>query len=68
VGLPEALRLDLGERVPGATYHAAKRTLNLTPDRVAGADLPAWVEARLREAVGDAVGTGTEGAPIDSPA
>jgi transcription-repair coupling factor (superfamily II helicase) len=68
VGLPEALRLDLGERVPGATYHAAKRTLNLTPDRVAGADLPAWVEARLREAVGDAVGTGAGGASIDSPA
>jgi transcription-repair coupling factor (superfamily II helicase) len=53
--LPDALRLDLAERVPGATYHDVKATLNLTPERVAGADLPAWVEARVREAVGDSV-------------
>jgi transcription-repair coupling factor (superfamily II helicase) len=55
VAIRDALRLDLGERVPGATFHAAKQTLNLTPDRVAGVDLPAWVEARLREAVGETV-------------
>ena len=53
VRIDDALLLDLGERVPGSTYHAAKQTLNLTPDRIAGADLPAWVEARLREAVGE---------------
>ncbi len=55
VELPEALRLDLAERVPGATFHEAKRTLNLAPERIASTELPAWVEARLREAIGDAV-------------
>ncbi|HWO71775.1 MAG TPA: transcription-repair coupling factor [Actinomycetota bacterium] len=54
VGLPEALLVDLSERVPGSSYHAATRTLNLRPERVAGAELPAWVEARLLEAVGEA--------------
>jgi transcription-repair coupling factor (superfamily II helicase) len=68
VGVSEAFRLDLGDRVPGATYHAAKRTLNLTPERVAGADLPGWVEARLREAVGETVGMGSGGPSVDSPA
>jgi len=51
VELPEALRLDVAERVPGATFHEAKRTLNLAPERVASTELPAWVEARLREAL-----------------
>jgi transcription-repair coupling factor (superfamily II helicase) len=60
VALPEALRLDLGERVPGAAFHEAKRTLNLAPDRVASSELPGWVEARLREAIGDAVSIGDE--------
>lgn len=55
VELPEPLRLDIAERVPGATFHEAKRTLNLAPERVASTDLPAWVEARLREAVGESV-------------
>jgi transcription-repair coupling factor (superfamily II helicase) len=55
VELPDALRVDLADRVPGATFHEAKRTLNLMPERIAGADLPGWVEARLREAVGDTV-------------
>jgi transcription-repair coupling factor (superfamily II helicase) len=55
VELPETLRLDIAERVPGATFHEAKRTLNLAPERVASTDLPAWVEARLREAVGESV-------------
>jgi transcription-repair coupling factor (superfamily II helicase) len=53
VRIDDALLLDLGERVPGATFHAAKQTLNLGPDRIAGADLPAWVEARLHEALGE---------------
>ena len=56
----DALLLDLGERVPGATFHAAKHTLNLVPERVAGVDLPAWVEARLREAVGEVATVATE--------
>jgi transcription-repair coupling factor (superfamily II helicase) len=55
VELPEALRLDVAERVPGATFHEAKRTLNLAPERVASTELPAWVEARLREALGETV-------------
>jgi hypothetical protein len=55
VKIEDAVRLDLAERVPGATFHTAKQTLNLTPERISGADLPAWVEARLREAVGEAV-------------
>jgi transcription-repair coupling factor (superfamily II helicase) len=53
VALPDALAVDLGERVVEATHHPATATLNLRPDRVPGADLPAWVEARLRSAVGD---------------
>ncbi|MGZ8572001.1 MAG: transcription-repair coupling factor, partial [Actinomycetota bacterium] len=53
VALPDALRLDLPERLPGATFHPAKGTLNLTPGRVFGADLVRWVEARLREAMGE---------------
>jgi len=60
VEIPEALRLDLTERVPGATFHEAKRTLNLAPDRIAGTELPGWVEARLREAIGDAVSIADE--------
>ncbi|MGZ4155311.1 MAG: transcription-repair coupling factor, partial [Actinomycetota bacterium] len=52
VGLSEALRADLGERVPGATFHDAKQTLNLVPERVFGMDLVRWVEARLSEAAG----------------
>ncbi|MGZ8606533.1 MAG: transcription-repair coupling factor [Actinomycetota bacterium] len=52
LALPEALEVDVGARVPGATYHATTRTLNLEPDRVAGADLPAWIEERLLRASG----------------
>ncbi|HXF72677.1 MAG TPA: TRCF domain-containing protein, partial [Actinomycetota bacterium] len=58
VGLPEPLLVDLGERVPGASYHTATRTLNLRPERVAGAELPAWIEARLLAALGEAVPVG----------
>jgi transcription-repair coupling factor (superfamily II helicase) len=54
VDMPDALALDLPDRVPGATFHEAKRTLNLSPDRVPGSELPGWVEERLREAVGRA--------------
>ena len=53
VAIPDALQLDLGERVPDATFHAAKGTLNLVPGRVFGADLVRRVEASLREAVGE---------------
>jgi transcription-repair coupling factor (superfamily II helicase) len=47
LALPSSLEVDLGQRVPGATFHATTRTLNLEPERIAGADLPAWVEERL---------------------
>ena len=60
VELPDALRVDLADRVADATFHDAKRTLNLTPDRVASAELPGWVEAQLRASVGEAVTVGHE--------
>ncbi len=53
VAIPETLLLDLDQRVYGATYYAAKRTLNLTPDRVFGSDLVRYVERWLLEAVGE---------------
>jgi transcription-repair coupling factor (superfamily II helicase) len=62
VHLPDRLGLDLAQRVTGATYHDARRTLNLAPDGVPGSELPAWVESRLREAVEDvAVAAGARG-------
>jgi transcription-repair coupling factor (superfamily II helicase) len=52
VALPDPLRLDLEERIPGSSYHATKRTLNLTPGRVFGEDLVRWVDGALRTALG----------------
>ena len=52
VAIPDALLLDLTERVFGATYHAAKQTLNLAPERVFGTDLVRYVERWLLEAAG----------------
>ena len=52
VVLPEELAVDLGERVPGATFHDAKRTLNLVPGRVFGLELVRWVEDRMSDAAG----------------
>ncbi|HEX6399312.1 MAG TPA: transcription-repair coupling factor, partial [Actinomycetota bacterium] len=66
VAIDDRLQLDLSERVPGATLHAAKRTLNLTPDRVPGAELPAWVEDRLRAAVGDTARLPAQPPSVDS--
>jgi hypothetical protein len=54
VAIPDAALLDLAERVAGATYHEAKRTLNLVPQGIFGLELPSWVEARLLEATGQA--------------
>jgi transcription-repair coupling factor (superfamily II helicase) len=53
VPMPDALRLDLAERIAGATFHATKGTLNLTPVRIFGVELVRWVEARLRQAMGE---------------
>jgi transcription-repair coupling factor (superfamily II helicase) len=52
ITLPSSLEVDLGQRVPEATYHGTTGTLNLLPDRVAGTDLPGWVEDRLLRATG----------------
>jgi transcription-repair coupling factor (superfamily II helicase) len=48
VAMPDALRLDLGDRVPGATFHPETATLNLAPDRVFGIDLVRWVEENVQ--------------------
>lgn len=53
VSLPESLSVDLGDRVPLATFHIATRTLNLVPEGVRGVDLPAWVERALLTAAGE---------------
>ena len=52
VGLADDLLADLDQRVPGATFHDAKQTLNLTLGRVFGRDLVRAVESRLLEAAG----------------
>jgi transcription-repair coupling factor (superfamily II helicase) len=52
VALTDDLVVDLDQRVPGASFHEAKQTLNLTPGRVFGVDLVRAVQARLREAAG----------------
>ena len=53
IALPESLAVDLAERVPRATFHAATRTLNLVPEGVHGVDLPTWVERALLAAAGE---------------
>jgi transcription-repair coupling factor (superfamily II helicase) len=52
VALDDALVSDLSERVYRATYHEAKQTLNLVPERVFGVDLVRSVERYLLEAAG----------------
>jgi len=53
LSLPGSLEVDLAQRVPNAVYHRTTATLNLSPERVASAELPAWVERALLGAVGD---------------
>jgi transcription-repair coupling factor (superfamily II helicase) len=53
VSLDDALVADLAERIEGASYHEAKKTLNLVPQRLFGIELVRWVEDRLREAAGE---------------
>jgi transcription-repair coupling factor (superfamily II helicase) len=50
VAIPDALRLDLEERVFGASFAPESQTLNLVPERVFGTDLVAFVERWLLEA------------------
>jgi transcription-repair coupling factor (superfamily II helicase) len=66
VAMPDALLVDLTERVSGASFHAAKATLNLTPGRVFGAELVRWVEARLREALGEPAQPGLAATPSEA--
>jgi transcription-repair coupling factor (superfamily II helicase) len=65
IRLAERVVLDLPDRVPGATYHAARATLNLVPGRVFAADLVRWVEGRILAAVGEAGRTEPVGAGAD---
>ncbi|HEX9122441.1 MAG TPA: transcription-repair coupling factor [Actinomycetota bacterium] len=55
--LTEAQEIELPLVVPGGSYHRTTATLNLLPERVASADLPAWVERALLAATG---ATGSE--------
>ena len=50
VAIPEALQLDLEERVYKAGFHPETQTLNLVPERVFGKDLAEFVERWLLEA------------------
>jgi transcription-repair coupling factor (superfamily II helicase) len=56
VALADALRLDLGDRVPSATFHPETATLNLAPDRVFGIDLVRWVEENVQLATDRVIG------------
>jgi transcription-repair coupling factor (superfamily II helicase) len=53
IALSETLEHDLGRTVPGASYHRTTATLNLDPGRIAGAELPGWVERHLALATGE---------------
>ena len=50
VAIPDALQLDLEERVYKAGFHPETQTLNLVPERVFGKDLAEFVERWLLEA------------------
>jgi len=67
VALDEVASHDLGDAVPGATFHAAKQTLNLRPDKVYGADLVRWVESAVRRATGEPASPGLAPAELVSP-
>jgi transcription-repair coupling factor (superfamily II helicase) len=51
VAISDRALVDLAVRVPGATYHAATRTLNLEPKVMGGPELPGWTERTLLEAL-----------------
>jgi transcription-repair coupling factor (superfamily II helicase) len=53
LALPEELRVDLGERVPGGEYLPTTSTLNLEVGRTPGAELPRAVERALLLAAGE---------------
>src|SRR5581483_8771201 len=49
--------LELAARAPGAAYHRTTSTLNLAPGRIAGPELPGWVERALLALAGSGVGS-----------
>jgi transcription-repair coupling factor (superfamily II helicase) len=53
LALPEELRVDLGERVPGGEYLPTTSTLNLEVGRTPGAELPGAVERALLLVAGE---------------
>jgi transcription-repair coupling factor (superfamily II helicase) len=63
--LAPSLEVDLAQRVAGATYHGTTRTLNLDPGRIAGVELPGWVERHARLAAG--VAASSEAVGPDGP-
>jgi transcription-repair coupling factor (superfamily II helicase) len=67
IELAPSLEVDLADRVPEASHHGATRTLNLEPERVAGLDLPAWVEERLRRSAGLVDSSGDAPGPDGPP-
>jgi transcription-repair coupling factor (superfamily II helicase) len=55
VALSEEHEIELGSRVPGTTYHRTTSTLNVSPGRVAGSNLPGLVEQALLAATGSEI-------------
>jgi len=51
--LPEALEVGLATRVPAATYRRTTATLNMNLERIAGSEVPGWVERALVRATAD---------------
>jgi transcription-repair coupling factor (superfamily II helicase) len=66
--LSDVVEIGLSALIPGATYADATRTLNLVPERVFGADLVRWVEARMRQAAGEPAESGLEPTAVERPA
>jgi transcription-repair coupling factor (superfamily II helicase) len=67
VPISATMQLDLADRIPGATFHGVRGTLNLAPERIFGAELVRWTEARLREAVGEPALPGIPAPSDDAP-
>ena len=66
--LSDVVEIGLSALIPGATYADATGTLNLVPERVFGADLVRWVEARMRQAAGEPAESGLEPTVVERPA
>jgi transcription-repair coupling factor (superfamily II helicase) len=56
LALPESLQVNLGERVPGATFHPATQTLNVSPRGLEGYEVPGWLERSLLAAMDEPAG------------